>query len=208
MQEECAYLAKHSIALQNHEADMWRIRGVNQLKPKQLVVMQSLYDHRETLAKNHNKPPFKIMNNQALLEMAQTMPRYIQELELLSSLSKSQIQRYGRGLIQAIKDSKKRPFLSHQGQDSFDEAFHMQKTLRDRKEKLSDWRRDKGLSMGVPSDVILSKDVLNNIAVENPQNLEELKRCMQDLPYRLSTFGEEILSVILTRRVHSKGNLR
>ena len=35
VKEECAYLAKHTQPLQNHTADMWRIRGVNQLNTRQ-----------------------------------------------------------------------------------------------------------------------------------------------------------------------------
>jgi ribonuclease D len=49
--------------------------------------------------------------------------------------------------------------------------------------------------MGVPSNVVLPRDVLNRIAWENPKNLEELEQQMQDVPYRFDRFGQAILEV-------------
>jgi ribonuclease D len=193
--EDCAYLAKNSSPMQNHTADMWRIRGINQLKPKQLAALKSLYEFREMIAKTNNKPPFKIMSNQALLEVAQTLPRYFPELELLPSLSKNQVQRYGRGLLQAVKSSARVNVTVPANH------YHFKEVLQARKEKLGEWRKDAGLHLGVPSDVILSKEIMNQIAEVNPQTVEAMRAVMADTPIRFNQFGEEILAVLKKGRI-------
>jgi len=58
---------------------------------------------------------------------------------------------------------------------------------------LSDWRKRVGIDRGVPSDVILPRDMLNLVAQQNPQNLSELKAIMSDSPFRFEQYGEEML---------------
>ena len=50
--------------------------------------------------------------------------------------------------------------------------------------------------MGVESDIILPRDVLEVIAERGPHNLDELGEIMIDIPWRLSHFGRQILETI------------
>jgi len=135
------------------------------------------------------------MSNQALLEVAQTLPRYFPELELLPSLSKNQVQRYGRGLLQAVKSSARVNVTVPANH------YHFNEVLQARKEKLGEWRKDAGLHLGVPSDVILSKEIMNQIAEVNPQTVEAMRAVMADTPIRFNQFGEEILAVLKKGRI-------
>ena len=47
----------------------------------------------------------------------------------------------------------------------------------------------------VPSDVILPRDLMENIAESGPQNADELRELMKDCPVRFSLFGDEILNI-------------
>jgi ribonuclease D len=50
--------------------------------------------------------------------------------------------------------------------------------------------------MGVQSDIILPRDILENIAGRNPKDRVELQSEMADIPWRYEHFNEEILKVI------------
>ena len=52
-------------------------------------------------------------------------------------------------------------------------------------------------SLGVPSDVVMPRDVLCRIARANPRDLSTLKAQMFDVPYRFNRFGQDMLSVIM-----------
>jgi superfamily II DNA helicase RecQ len=63
-------------------------------------------------------------------------------------------------------------------------------------ETLRQWRKVTAAELGVPSDVVLPRDVLNRIAGSGPTNMPELAGLMHDVPYRFNRFGEQILNEI------------
>jgi len=192
--EDCNYLIKHTKPMQNNVIDLWRIPGVNDLKPKHLSALYQLLIFRDTLAKSQNKPHFKVISNQALLEIAQTLPKYPEELTLLPSVAKSQISRYAKGLLQAVKQAQKASTPPRNGNHRISESVMI------RKERLMQWRKMAGFRMGVPSDVVLPKDVLSVIAEANPQTMDELKSIMKDVPLRFLKYGEAIFRLFESDR--------
>ena len=169
----------------------WRISGLQDLTPHQLTVMRELYNYCDEQARLTDRPHFKILSNQVLLEIAQTCPRYIQELHLLPSISDSQIRRYGKGLLEAVRRGTeatpiKRP-APHQ---------RIEDQVAMRLEALRTWRKKTGLSNGVDSDVVLPRDILYLIAEANPCSLNDLRRLMQVVPWRFEQYGQEILKVL------------
>ena len=66
-----------------------------------------------------------------------------------------------------------------------------------RRERMKNWRKNKGLELDVPSDVILPRDVLETIAEVGPRNDAELEILMKDLPARYHRFGKKILEISL-----------
>jgi ribonuclease D len=50
--------------------------------------------------------------------------------------------------------------------------------------------------MGVESDIVLPREVLETIADRNPRSLDELQSIMGELPWRLEHFGRQILSTL------------
>ncbi len=185
--EDCARLSQNCRPMPNHQADIWRIKGASDLKPRQLSALQALHDLREDIAKKLDRPPFKVLSNQALLEVAQTLPRYLEELKLLPSLGESQVRRYGRDMISAVKGSKNLPSLPNHHNGKPDRAYLQ------RKDALGLWRKNAGEEMGVPSDVILPRELMLEIAEKAPQKPAELEAIMSDTPVRFKVYGEAIL---------------
>ena len=68
------------------------------------------------------------------------------------------------------------------------------KKLLARKDMLSDWRKQKGERLGVPSDVILPREMMLQIVEENPRSLEDLEKIMSGAPFRFDAYGKEIIS--------------
>ena len=66
-----------------------------------------------------------------------------------------------------------------------------------RKERLKTWRKEKGISVDVPSDVILPRDIMETIAETGPGTEAELQSLMKECPARFRRFGSEILAVSL-----------
>ncbi len=171
------------------EKDFWKLHGARDLTPEQAAVLKSIYQFREREAEAQDRPPFKVLSHQALVEIAKACPRNKNELFQVPKLSDRLAKRYGGPLIKAVKEGREHTPIHPPHHKRPADA------VLDRIDSLREWRKLTGRDMGVPSDVVLPRDVLNRIAWANPQNMAELEQQMQDVPYRFNHFGEKILKV-------------
>jgi ribonuclease D len=172
------------------EEDFWKLRGVRDLNPREAAILKSVYQFREIKAKELDRPSFKVMSHQSVVEIAQKAPKNREELNNISALSNRLAQRYAKGLIGAVKAGKQAP-------PEFP-PYHErpENAVLERIDALCEWRKFTGRDLGVPSDVILPRDVLNRIARANPQTMDQLQIQMEDLPHRFERFGEEIMNIL------------
>jgi hypothetical protein len=53
--------------------------------------------------------------------------------------------------------------------------------------------------MGVPSDVVLPRDLMLTLASKNPNGSDELNQILNEVPWRREHFGSEILEILTSR---------
>ena len=189
--EDCAALAQQTPPMKNHSEDVWHVKGINGMKPRALSLLQQLNHLREELARKQDVPLFKVMSDAALVEIATTQPKHIQELDLLPSLSKSQVRRYGKQIMQTVADWHKSP-----GNLSRPRVQYLDESIQRRRELLGDWRKQMAQKDKVSSSVILPKDLLENIAARPIKSKTELEQAMQASPTRFAVYGEELLEIL------------
>lgn len=175
---------------ENGSSSCWRIPGMQDLTPRQAAVMVELCAYREERARAANQPPFRILPNQALLKIAQSMPRKRGELNHVAGLSPKLLDRHAPGLLAAVERGIVGPpaYRPVSKRPSDDVLWRL--------DSLRSWRKFTARSLGVESDVILPRDVLETIAVRNPRSLDELADIMVDLPFRMRRFGREIFQAL------------
>lgn len=170
----------------------WKAAGKNrELTFQQAAALQSLCQLREKIAKKSDLPPFKVVQNEVLLELAVQQPKNEAELSDFKGLRKGLIQKYGKAILAAIEESKETRSLPRPVNTPKPSASSL-----NRKEMLKKWRKTIGLKYDVPSDVILPKEVLEKIALKKPQDKKELEIIMADFPWRFNRFSNEILETI------------
>ncbi len=178
---------------ESSEADYWKLRGARDLTPREAAILKSVYQFRESKAQEQNRPSFKVMSNQALLEVAQKAPKHREALFQLNALSGRLAKRYARGLLEAVQEGKKAP------PEYPPRHERPENEVLERIDRLREWRKLTGRELGVPSDVILPRDVLNRIAWANPQDTAALQDQMRDVPHRFDRFGPQILNLLLEK---------
>lgn len=189
--EDSAALARITLPMKDHEEDIWKVKGSQDLKLHALSLLKQLNHLRETIAEQKDVPPFKVISAKALIEIATTQPHYLEELSLLPSFSPSMIRRYGKQLMQVVKDWRENPVPVNPRKNH---------RLSDRelklREKLGEWRKEVGEKEGIPSNAVLSRDLLELIAGHDPQSDQELVEVMRDYPYHYKQHGQAILNLI------------
>lgn len=168
-----------------------RVSGAHDLDPRQLAILNELCTYREERAAAANVPPFKILDNRRLILLAQTTPRTRQELAQTNALTERQLERHANGILAAIQRGlASPPYKKPPRQPRPNQRF------LDRLNNLREWRKHTGVKMGLDSDVILPKDILETIAHSDPHSPADLAALMAKTPWRLEHFGNQILSVL------------
>jgi ribonuclease D len=167
-----------------------QVSGYQHLDPQQLSVLEALCQFRDKLARKFNRPLFKVIGNSALLAIAQACPRSQDKLKCIKEISPKLVERYADGILDAVTAGLKAPPIqikTHKRPSS---------SYLNRLDAMKEWRKQAGLKMGVQSDIILPRDILENIVGAKPSNSEELQSLMVEIPWRYEHFGVDILEVI------------
>jgi len=168
----------------------WRINGARDLPSPQAAVLRELYLYRERQAERANRPPFKIMNDQTLLEIAQRCPAQTNELQGVMGMTPAQIHRHGAGLLGAVQRGLSAP-PPHPPPPAFEPDV-----VRERYERLRQWRKQKAQARGVESDIIIPREAMWQLARRAPRTPDELAGIAELGPWRRETYGMEILQVL------------
>jgi len=168
----------------------WKMVKGNHLSLIQMTVLMELCNFRENLAKNKNIPAFKVIGPEVLIEIAKNCPKSIQNLSEIKGVSAKLINKYGNDLIKCVQIGLVNQPVSRQHKIKPSEAYML------RYESLKNWRKNKANNLGVESDVILPKDLIDIISTKNPNSTDELIIIMHEVPYRFNRYGNEILELL------------
>ena len=197
--ERLALLRRESDSERPDPAAFWRVKGARELTARQAAILQALFAYREQEAKRADRPPFKVMGEPTLLELARRAPRHVGDLKGIPGLSPDQIQRYGTGVLQAIEHGLVAQIPSQPQMDREPDE------VRDRYEHLHTWRKERARKRGVESDVILPRTALWDLARRPPRTHGELAQVADLGPWRRQAYGDEILA-LLARLTAPSGN--
>jgi len=169
----------------------WGINGAQDLGSAQRAALRALYLFRDREARRRNQPHFKVLGDRTLLEIAARLPAHPGELADIHGMTSGQQQRYGRQMLELIEESRADPPPQPPKRNP-----RPPDAVLIRYDKLHRWRKARAQTRGVESDVIISRDAIWAIAEANPRTLDELAALHLLGPWRMQTYGEEILKLL------------
>jgi ribonuclease D len=172
-----------------HGVDVWRVSGVYDLKPQQVTILKYLAEYREERAKSLDRPLFKVIGDRTLVAIAEKSPKTIEELSELPGMTPGQVRRHGKAMLQAVSEGKndaptKRPRNNYID----DRIINLIEALRN-------WRKQKARKIGVESDIVLPRDVMEKIGHALPESKEALAELMKAVPWRFQEYGDQIFQI-------------
>jgi len=193
VEEECLILSKVRFTPPSHDPLYLRVKGAFRLDPRSLAILEVLLEFREGLARKSDFPPFKVLRNEQLLELAIQKPLHLEELEAVKVLSRKQIERHGTHLLQGIHRAMAippadLPVYPRVGRTDLPSA------VRKRVKALKTWRELRANSLGMEPGILLNNALIHDLALKNPHSIEELAEISGLKNWRQRHFGREILN--------------
>jgi len=172
------------------EEGPWQIKGARDLTPRQAAILQELARYREAKAAEADKPLFKIIGDSTLSAIAIAQPQKPKDLEGIEGMTAGQIQRHGKGLLDAVRRGGQAPPLKRPRRAPYDEA------RVERVDKLRAWRKKAAQELEVESDVVLPRDLVQAVARANPRSPEELAPLLASVPWRREHYSSQIMAAL------------
>jgi ribonuclease D len=190
--EEFVRLSRPNGTTENHTPAWQHVSGWQKMTGQQLAILNELCIWRTTAAQNLNRPVFKTLGDNTLVNLVLTTPGSRRTLES-AGLTPRQIDMFGDGLLTAIRQGKTAQPIPKPRPVRPNQAY------LNRVDKLRQWRLKVGQARKIESDLILPKSLVQAIAEANPRNLAELRSIMENFPWRFEHFGKEILGLLTTK---------
>lgn len=189
-QEDFQRLCRIDPHPENGKTACWRVNGVHHLSPQHAAVLQELCRYRDDVARQRNRPLFKVISDTTLYAIASACPSNEEELKALPGMTPRQLNRHGKGLLEAVQRGLQAEPVHPPRNARPDERFMK------RLEALKQWRKQKAKELEVESDIVLPRDLLNQLASRKPASLEAIGECLAEVPWRCERYGGEILKIL------------
>jgi ribonuclease D len=189
--EACAHLACTVHPGTNGDLDgFWGMANARRLEPRQAAALRELYAWRDQTARQLDRPPFKVIGDEALLSLAREQPQDADDLRHVPDLPPRLAERHATAILAALERARSAAPPRPPSSEPTNPA------VLARYDKLRRWRKAVAAERGVESDIILPREVLWEVARVAPHTMQDLEPLMACLPWRLQTYGPAMLTCL------------
>jgi ribonuclease D len=172
-----------------------RIKGARELDAEALSILRELYWMRDRRARQVDRPPFKILGNRTLFEVAQQKPGSEAELGRIKGMTDLMLRRLARDVLGAVERGMKRkhgPIPKGNGSG----RRRMDRPAERRLAALKRWRAERARELALDPGVLCPNTALESMAVHDPARLEELRDVAGLKGWFVREFGREIVKAL------------
>lgn len=166
-----------------------RFVGRKDVNARELTILFELCHCRDGIAEKMDRPPFKVVEDALLLEIARRLPEKDVDLAGIG-LSPKQIRLWGREVLSAVRRGSGAPLVQR------DQPKRPNDAVLKRLEKLKSWRKKIAQEQKVESDIILPKQYLNIFAENPPKTIRDVELAMENSPWRFKNYGAQIFGLL------------
>ena len=169
----------------------WRIRGVHDLTGPQRAILRELYIFRDGRARAQDRPPVKVIGDDALVALSRTAPVEPASLRR-AGLSPLQVDRYGHGLLQAIRRGRRAPVprMPRPTGPRPDPRIVM------RYDALRAWRKTRAAERGIDPEMIVPNTALRALARAAPRDAQEVAEIADLGPWKARAYAADMLAAL------------
>lgn len=172
-----------------------RMKGARDLPPRGLALLRELHEWREGVARERDQATFRILGNQALLEMSAQPPRDMAALKRVTGVSEGLAGRRGRDILGAIERGLAVP------DDQLPRFPRSPRWERDleleaRVEALKDARNRRADQLELDPGFVMSRALLEEVGKARPKTLDALAAVPGVRAWQVEAAGEALLKAL------------
>ncbi|MDJ0787253.1 MAG: HRDC domain-containing protein [Myxococcota bacterium] len=171
-----------------------RIKGARKLDAESLGVLRELYLVRDKRAREIDRPPFKVLGNRALLEIATAAPKDERALARIKGVTDLILRRFGREILAAVDRGikKKHGPIPKKLTQSGPQRRRLDRGAEKRVAVLKRWRSRRAKELEMDPGVLCPNAALEAISWANPKEGSELAEVPELKRWFVESFADEV----------------
>jgi len=195
VEEECELLSRVRPNSSKNRPFFLSFKGAGRLDPRSLAVLEKILCFRDQVARRKDRPHFKVLGNNQVIEIVRTKPVTKTDLTRVKGLSQKVIDHMGRSLVEKVREGLRLP----------DGALpvYPKKTRQKLRSKeaarvkaLKSWRERQCGKWRVDPALVCTNAQILAIAIANPEKAEDIE-CIENIrKWQIKFFGSEICNIL------------
>ncbi len=177
------------------EAGYLRIKGAKSLDPTELAVLRELYLMRDARAREVDRPPFKVLGNRTLLEVAGLQPDSPDSLGAIKGVTDLILRRLGREMLAAVAKGVENPHGPVKRTPGTGRKRMDRRTER-RLGRLKRWRSTRAKDLNLDPGVLCPNSALEAIAWLDPESPDQIGELAEVKRWFVDGFGGEVIELL------------
>lgn len=172
-------------------------KGAGRLKGYSLAILEELLQMRNKQSELLDRPPFKVLSADTLIEVAENKPRTMYDLSQVKGMTPGQLQRHGSGMLSAVErgiatPEARLPRFPRNGKKEAQERVKL------RLKKLKSWREQFSQGLGLDPGVLAPNWLLEAIADTQRVSKDELDAITGMREWQKRLFGPDLARMLST----------
>ncbi|HVT05688.1 MAG TPA: ribonuclease D [Thermoanaerobaculia bacterium] len=194
-QEEFSRLEAIRYRPSERDEDAFRkVKGIGRVERRGLAAIKALFEWRDSEARRLDRPAFKVMLNETLLDVARDMPETPADLKRIKGLAREQ----GRKASEVLAVIQRVRALSEDElpQQVEGKAWKRDRALEKRVERLKKVRDITAGDLGLDGGILAPKHVLTAIATNFPRSTAELEAVPAMREWQKELLAEKLIAAL------------
>ena len=172
-------------------------KGAGKLRGHTLAILEELLQMRDKQSELLDRPPFKVLSADTLIEVAEIKPRTMSELSLIKGMTSGQLQRHGAGILAAVERGIATP---ENNLPRFPRGTkkEVQERVKERLKHLKAWRERFSSQLGLDPGVVAPNWLLEAVADTQNAAREELDLIPGLREWQKRLFGADLARILST----------
>ncbi len=178
--------------------DDWvRVKGARHLRPQARAILRELFILRDRLAQERDVPPFRVISNHTLIDLAQQRPLSLAALGKIKGCSGLVRSRYGDDILDAIEDGlDAQPIQRMPAPPRKAGVEPMDEEASELHDRLKQVRKKAAEARNIEAAYLLHRTALARTAIERPSSESDLQRVAGLEDWQMEWFADDLLRCI------------
>lgn len=170
-------------------------KGASRLRGHSLAILEELLQMRDRQSELLDRPPFKVLSADTLIDVAENGPRSLHELSLFKGMTSGQLQRHGNAILAAVERGIATP-EADLPRFPRNAKKEVQERVKERLKNLKTWRERLSHELGLDPGVLAPNWLLEAVADTEGAEMEELDAITGMREWQKRLFGKDLARIV------------